>query len=145
MKQVLFFQEGLVATHPTFAVVTLISGFPPSVTLMASPLSHSLPDTLPQANPQSISGFILNHLYQQVISQKPTVKKCILECDPPATCVGIYTFVCIRMGFPCGSAGKKSACQVRETWVRSLGWEHPLEKRKATHASILGLPLWLSW
>ena len=24
-----------------------------------------------------------------------------------------------------------------ETWVQSLGWEDPLEKRKATHASIL--------
>ena len=24
-----------------------------------------------------------------------------------------------------------------ETWVRSLGWENPLEKRKATHSSIL--------
>ena len=26
---------------------------------------------------------------------------------------------------------------MRETWVRSLGWEDPLEKRKATHSSIL--------
>jgi len=25
----------------------------------------------------------------------------------------------------------------RETWVRSLGWEDPLEKREATHSSIL--------
>ena len=24
-----------------------------------------------------------------------------------------------------------------ETWVRSLGWEEPLEKGKATHSSIL--------
>ena len=80
------------------------------------------------------------------------------------------------MGFPCGSAGKESACNVgdpgsipgsgrcagkgigyplqyswaslvaqlvknspamRETWVRSLGWEDPLEKGKATHSSIV--------
>ena len=27
---------------------------------------------------------------------------------------------------------------VRETWVRSLGWEDPLEKEMATHSSILG-------
>ena len=27
-----------------------------------------------------------------------------------------------------------------ETWVRSLGWEDPLEKGKATHSSILELP-----
>ena len=25
-----------------------------------------------------------------------------------------------------------------ETWVRSLGWEDPLEKEVATHSSILG-------
>ena len=25
----------------------------------------------------------------------------------------------------------------RETWVRSLGWEDPLEKGKATHSGIL--------
>ena len=26
---------------------------------------------------------------------------------------------------------------MRETWVRSLGWEDPLEKEKATHSSVL--------
>ena len=26
---------------------------------------------------------------------------------------------------------------MRETWVRSLGWENPLEKGKATHFRIL--------
>ena len=40
------------------------------------------------------------------------------------------------MGFPCGSAGKESAA-MRETWVRSLGWEDPLEKGKAAHSIIL--------
>ena len=28
---------------------------------------------------------------------------------------------------------------MQETWVRSLGWEDPLEKGKATHSSILAL------
>ena len=31
----------------------------------------------------------------------------------------------------------KNLPAMRETWVRSLGWEEPLEKRKATHSSIL--------
>ena len=31
----------------------------------------------------------------------------------------------------------KNPPAVRETWVQSLGWEDPLEKRKATHSSIL--------
>ena len=39
----------------------------------------------------------------------------------------------------------KNQPAVWETWVRSLGWEDPLEKGKATHSSILGLPLWFSW
>ena len=42
----------------------------------------------------------------------------------------------VFLGFPCGSAGQESACNA-ETWVRSLGWEDPLEKGKATYSSIL--------
>ena len=38
------------------------------------------------------------------------------------------------LGFPGGSDGKAT---VRETWVRSLGWEHPREKEMATHSSVL--------
>ena len=39
----------------------------------------------------------------------------------------------------------KNPPAMQETLVRFLGQEDPLEKRKATHSSILGLPLWLSW
>ena len=31
----------------------------------------------------------------------------------------------------------KNLPAMRETWVRSLGWEDPLEKGKATHSSML--------
>ena len=31
----------------------------------------------------------------------------------------------------------KNPSAMQETWVQSLGWEDPLEKRKATHSSIL--------
>ena len=31
----------------------------------------------------------------------------------------------------------KNLLAMRETWVRSLGWEDPLEKGMATHSSIL--------
>ena len=31
----------------------------------------------------------------------------------------------------------KNLPAVQETWIQSLGWEDPLEKRKATHSSIL--------
>ena len=37
----------------------------------------------------------------------------------------------------------KNLPAMRETWVRSLGWEDPLEEGKATHSSILA---WrISW
>ena len=31
----------------------------------------------------------------------------------------------------------KNSPAMQENWVRSLGWEDPLEKGKATHSSIL--------
>ena len=37
------------------------------------------------------------------------------------------------LGFPGGTVVKKPP----ETWVRSLGWEDPLEEEIATHSSIL--------
>ena len=48
----------------------------------------------------------------------------------------------VFLGFPAGSAGKESACNARDLGLipglgRSLGWEDPLEKGKATHSSIL--------
>ena len=39
----------------------------------------------------------------------------------------------------------KSLPAMQETQVRSLGCEDYLEMGMATHSSILGLPLWLSW
>ena len=40
------------------------------------------------------------------------------------------------MGFPGGSVVKNLPA-MQETWVRSLGWEDPLEEEMATHFSIL--------
>ena len=46
-------------------------------------------------------------------------------------------FSCARfLGFPGGSEGKASACNVGDR-VRSLGWEDPLEKEMATHSSTV--------
>ena len=39
----------------------------------------------------------------------------------------------------------KNSPAVEETLVQFLGQEGLLEKGQATHSSILGLPLWLSW
>ena len=48
----------------------------------------------------------------------------------------------VFLGFPCGSAGKESACNVRDLGL-ILGWEESLENRKATHSSILAWKI--SW
>ena len=39
----------------------------------------------------------------------------------------------------------KNLPAIQETPVQFLGGEDPLDKGWATHSSILGLPLWLSW
>ena len=44
------------------------------------------------------------------------------------------------MDFPGGSDGKVSVT-MRETWIRSLGWEDSLEKEIATHSSTLALKI----
>ena len=42
----------------------------------------------------------------------------------------------IALCFP-GAQRLKHLPAMQETWVRSLGWEDPLEKEMATHSSIL--------
>ena len=40
----------------------------------------------------------------------------------------------------------KNPPAIRETWVRSLDWEDPLEKGKATHSSILAWRIpWIAY
>ena len=46
------------------------------------------------------------------------------------------------LGFPCSSVDEDLPA-VQKTWVRSLGWEDPLEKEMVTHSSILAWKI--SW
>ena len=57
-----------------------------------------------------------------------------------------------QMGFASGSLGASLIAQLvknppgmQEIPVRFLVGKISLEKGEATHSSILGLPLWLSW
>ena len=51
--------------------------------------------------------------------------------------VFMWLHVCIN-SFPGGSDSEESTCNEGDrVWVRSLGWEDPLEKEMATHCSIL--------
>ena len=48
------------------------------------------------------------------------------------------SMVYVRLpGFPDGLDGNLPT--MPETWVRSLGWENPMEEDTATHSSILAL------
>ena len=54
----------------------------------------------------------------------------------PHHCFLLSLQISSQVGFPGGSDVKESVCNA-ETWVRSLGWEDPLEEGMATHSSIL--------
>ena len=59
--------------------------------------------------------------------------------------LGLFKVLVWILGFPGGSAGKESTA-MRETWVRSPGWEDPLEKGMATYSSILTWRIpWAVW
>ena len=49
----------------------------------------------------------------------------------------LLTSVFKRVGASLVAQLVKNLPEVRETWVRSLGWEDPLEKGTAVHSSIL--------
>ena len=49
----------------------------------------------------------------------------------------LLTSVFKRVGASLMAQLVKNLPEVRETWVRSLGWEDPLEKGTAVHSSIL--------
>ena len=53
----------------------------------------------------------------------------------------IYIVYCIVASLVAQSV--KNLPAVQETWIRSLGWEEPLEKEMATHSSILAWKI--SW
>ena len=55
-----------------------------------------------------------------------------LRVKPWKYCQTFWAFSCHFPGFPCGSDGKESACNVGD-----VGLEDPLEKGMATHSSTL--------
>ena len=61
-----------------------------------------------------------------------------------AVCVSVSMCVCMCIEWASLVAQLvKNLPEVQETWVRSLGWEDPLEKEMATHSSILARKI--SW
>ena len=48
----------------------------------------------------------------------------------------VYIFFSYSLGFPVAQLVKNLPAML-DTWVRSMVWEDPLEKGKATHSSFL--------
>ena len=77
----------------------------------------------------------------------------VLEWGAIAFSRTAYNVSSILKGKKCWSSGRaslvaqlvKNSSAIQETPVRFLSPEDLLEKGMATHSSIVGLPLWLSW
>ena len=87
------------------------------------------------------------HTYVNYISVLPkwlSWKRICLQCRRPSLITGLGRSTGEGIGYPLQYSWASLLAQLVknppamwETWVRSLGWEDPLEKRKATLSSIL--------
>ena len=71
-------------------------------------------------------------------------KESTCNAGDPSSIPGLGRFTGEGIGYPLQYSWASLVVQLvknlpamRETWVRSLGWEDPLEKGKATHSSVL--------
>ena len=71
-------------------------------------------------------------------------KESACNAGDPGSSPGLGRSTGERIGYPLQYSWASLAAQLvknppamQETWVRSLHWEDPLEKEKATHSSIL--------
>ena len=72
------------------------------------------------------------------------VKKCACSAGDPGSITGLGRSAQEGIGYPLQYSWASLVAQLAktlpamwETWIRSLGWENPLEKGMATHSSIL--------
>ena len=70
---------------------------------------------------------ICEHLHRQGCR---SVHMCVV-----CLCVFTYIYCCARASLVAQMVKRLPA--MKETWVRSLGWEDPLEKEMATYSSII--------
>ena len=100
---------------------------------MSHVIQHGKPNALNMEAPL-ISGF----------SDSSVDKESACNAGEPGSIPGSGRSLGERIGYPLQYTWASLVAQLgknmpamRETWVRSVGWEDPLEKGKATHSSIL--------
>ena len=71
-------------------------------------------------------------------------KECACKAGDPGSIPGLGRSAGEGVGYPLQYSSASMVAQLvinlpamQETWVRSLGWEDPLEKGKTTHSSVL--------
>ena len=78
-----------------------------------------------------ITVWIITDIFRKIFSYWRLITKKIQEFAHR------YKYLWLSIKFPHGSDGKESTFSAGETWVRSLGWEDPLEEGMATHSSTV--------
>ena len=84
------------------------------------------------------------HLYHIIFPHSSVGKESACNAGDPSSIPGLGRYPGEGIGYPLQYSWASLMAQLvknppamQETWVRSLGWEDPLEKGKATHSSIL--------
>ena len=87
-----------------------------------------------------------------LISHSSVGKESACNAEDPGSTPGLGRLARERIVYPLQYSWASLVTQLvknppamQETWLQSLCWEDPLQKGKATHSSILGLPWWLRW
>ena len=99
---------------------------------LSDPMDCSLPGS-------SVHGSFQAGVLEWVASafSKRTPDEAVIKCPPPPQLLFFFFNQLSPIWASLVAQTVKNPPAVRETWVRSLGWEDPLEKGKAPHCSIL--------
>ena len=89
-------------------------------------------------SPRKVQELLQSHLVSEVYRLKPKARHWSSLLPAPNTCTlsgseqYVYTY-----GSSLVAQTVKNLPAMQETWVRSLGWEEPLEEEMATHSISL--------
>ena len=114
-------------------IYTSGSGFP-RVKALAVSLLFPSPLRVPQIS--HIYDRMPNHTLLHLCFSYSSLLSCIFPIAQPKDWESPF-LACLYLSLSLVAQLVRNPPVMREIWVRSLGWEDPLEKGKATHSSIL--------
>ena len=97
-----------------------------------------------QNRPEKIFNILESLIFMEGFPDSSVAKESVFNTGDPSSILGLGRSSGEGIGYPLQYSWAflvaqlvKNLPAMWETWVRSLGWEDPLEKGKATHSSIL--------